>query len=131
MATPGRWRRSASSFESRASASVKSKPKLCARCGTPPAFDTYKVSWKPKRPLKRGIEEIDFPRTPSVGTQRRGTEALLSGAVGLRRSQGNSGNIFPPTAISLNTCFHIVAADVRRRRFGQLSLGNPPPHVGA
>src|SRR6266446_191007 len=26
--------------------------------------------------------------------------------------------------------FNIVAADVRRRRFGQLSAGNPPPHVG-
>src|SRR5438128_1273049 len=25
---------------------------------------------------------------------------------------------------------NIVAADVRRRRFGQLSSGNPPPHVG-
>src|SRR5258708_7655704 len=24
----------------------------------------------------------------------------------------------------------IVAADVRRRRFGRLSSGNPPPHVG-
>src|SRR6266480_2590309 len=30
----------------------------------------------------------------------------------------------------LRACFNIVAADVRRRRFGQLSSGNPPPHVG-
>src|SRR6266436_6403517 len=30
----------------------------------------------------------------------------------------------------LRACFNTVAADVRRRRFGQLSSGNPPPHVG-
>src|SRR5260221_11888008 len=31
---------------------------------------------------------------------------------------------------TLRACFSIVAANVRRRRFGQLSSGNPPPHVG-
>src|SRR6266403_1960257 len=30
----------------------------------------------------------------------------------------------------LRTFFNIVAADVRRRRFGQMSSGNPPPHLG-
>src|SRR5882672_3424803 len=34
------------------------------------------------------------------------------------------------SSLSLRACFNVVAADVRRRRFGQLSSGNPPPHVG-
>src|SRR5438132_7327883 len=32
--------------------------------------------------------------------------------------------------LSLRACFKIVAADVRRRTFGPVCSGNPPPHVG-
>src|SRR5438105_15389033 len=36
--------------------------------------------------------------------------------------------LLPAGRSSLIGCFKMVAADVRRRRFGQLSSGNPPPH---
>src|SRR6267154_640042 len=47
-----------------------------------------------------------------------------------RESQPPNARTRRPRSTSLRACFNIVAADVRRRRFGQLSSGNPPPHVG-